>query len=102
MKVALTGIDKKDKERIFLELLEVSRKRPISKFENFLFTLLYADKRKCDIELVYTKNLLEIIDADYTKSLSITQKFLYDFLIGDSIRFDKDGKPKDIVYTNKY
>ena len=93
-KVVISGIDKKDKEDIFLDLLRVSRLRPITKFENFLFTLLYADKIKCETELTKGGNLLEIINADYTKSLSVSQKFMYDILIGESIRFDKNGNPK--------
>lgn len=101
-KVVISGIDKKDKEDIFLDLLRVSRLRPITKFENFLFTLLYADKIKCEIELTKGGNLLEIINADYTKSLSVSQKFMYDILIGESIRFDKNGNPKHIDNSNMY
>lgn len=101
-KVVISGIDKKDKEDIFLDLLKVSRLRPITKFENFLFTLLYADKIKCEIELTKGGNLLEIINADYTKSLSVSQKFMYDILIGESIRFDKNGNPKHIDNSNMY
>ena len=101
-KVVISGIDKKDKEDIFLDLLKVSRLRPITKFENFLFTLLYADKIKCEIELTKGGNLLEIINADYTKSLSVSQKFMYDILIGESIRFDKNGNPKHLDNSNMY
>lgn len=101
-KVVISGIDKKDKEDIFLDLLRVSRLRPITKFENFLFTLLYADKIKCEIELTKGGNLLEIINADYTKSLSVSQKFMYDILIGESIRFDKNGNPKHLDNSNMY
>ena len=105
-KVVISGISVKDKEDIFLDLLTVSRKRYLTRFENFLFTLLYADKIKCEVELTKSGNLLEIINADYTKSLSVSQKFMYDILLQgsgkDTIRFDKDGNSKHNYNTLMY
>lgn len=105
-KVVISGITPKDKEDIFLDLLVVSRERLLTRFENFLFTLLYADKIKCETELTKGGNLLEIINADYSKSLSVSQKFMYDILLQGSgketIRFDKQGKPKQNHNTNMY
>lgn len=102
MRISITGIGSTEKNKIFLDLLETSRKRPITRFENFLFTLLYADKIKCETEIVNSGNLLEIINADYTKSLAVSQRFLIDDLLGESIRFDKNGNKKEITNSNMY
>ena len=101
-RVVISGISQKDKDKIFTELLIRSRERLLTKFENFLFTLLYAERRKCEIEVVNTDNLLEVIDSNYSKSLRVEQRFLYDDVIGDSIRFDKFGNKKEILNRNMY
>lgn len=101
-RVVISGISQKDKDKIFTELLIRSRKRGLTKFENFLFTLLYAERRKCEIEVVNNGDLLEVIDADYSKSLSVAQRFLYDDVIGESIRFDKFGNKKEILNRHLY
>lgn len=101
-KIIISGLTKTDKQKIFTDLLMTSRKRYLTKFENFLFTLLYADRRKCETELTISGNLLEIIHADYSKSLAINQRFFIDDLLGETIRFDKDGKPKENHNTMMY
>lgn len=101
-KIEISGLSKSDKHRIFLDLLFVSRKRYLTRFENFLFTLLYADRKKCDTELTISGNLLEVINADYSKSLSVGQRFFIDDLLGETIRFDKDGKAKENHNTVMY
>ena len=101
-KIVISGLTKTDKQKIFTDLLLVSRKRYLTKFENFLFTLLYADRRKCETELTISGNLLEVIDADYSKSLAIGQRFFIDDLLGETIRFDKDGNAKENHNTVMY
>lgn len=101
-KIVISGITKTDKQKIFTDLLFVSRQRLLTRFENFLFTLLYADRKKCETELTISGNLLEVIEADYSKSLAVDQRFFIDDLLGETIRFDKFGNKKNNDNSNMY
>lgn len=86
MKLEIKSLSVEVKSKMYGELLALSRKRLLNKYENFLFSLLRADRVKAE-GVVYIND--ELISC--THNISVSQRFLYDNLF-KSFRFDDTGK----------